>query len=264
MRPFFILNFIAIVAISLPILAQQPNPPKAFTNSLGMKFAWIPPGTFTMGSSKDEKDRGDNEFPHEVTLTKGFYMGVYAVTQEEWSQFMLTNYSEFKGRKNLPVDNVSWEDCQEFIKRLREKDKRPYRLPTEAEWEYACRVGTTTPFHFGETITTEQANFDGEAVAGSAKGEFRGQTMPVGTFPANAWGLHEMHGNVWQWCHDWYGDYPKKSVVDPQGADAGRIRVLRGGAWDSDRFGCRSAFRFAFNPSSRRSYFGLRLCFSPE
>lgn len=265
MRRLFLYGLFATLAFCMPIQAQQPDTPKAFTNSLGMKFIWIPPGKFMMGSSKDEKERGDNEFLHEVTLSKGFYMGIHTVTQDEWSRFMINNYSEFKGRKNLPVENVSWDDCQEFIKKLREKDKRPYRLPTEAEWEYACRAGTKTPFHFGETISTDQANYDGEAVYGRGmRGEFRGQTTSVGHFPANAWGLQEMHGNVWQWCHDWYGDYPKKDVVDPQGPDAGRLRVLRGGAWDSDPLGCRSAFRFAFNPSSRRPYFGIRLCFSEE
>ena len=148
--------------------------------------------------------------------------GVYTVTQEQWQAVMGNNPSHFKGEKNLPVEKVSWDDCQEFIKKLREKDKKPYRLPTEAEWEYACRAGTTTPFHFGETISTDQANYNGNFTYGNGKkGVYRKKTTPVGSFPANAWGLHDMHGNVWQWCQDWYGDYPQKDVVDPQGPEKG-------------------------------------------
>ena len=143
-----------------------------------------------MGSPKEEKERQDNETQHKVTLTKGFYMGVYTVTQEQWQEVMGNNPSKFKGEKNLPVEMVSWDDCQEFIKKLREKDKKLYRLPTEAEWEYACRAGTTTPFHFGETISTDQANYNGEVVYGNGKkGVYRKKTTPVGSFPANAWGL---------------------------------------------------------------------------
>lgn len=259
------LSLIATLAGCLVVQGQPKEPPKTFTNSLGIKFVWIPPGSFMMGSPMEESERQANETQHKVTLTKGFYMGVYTVTQEEWQQVMNKNPSEFKGEKNLPVEAISWEDCQEFIAKLREKDKKPYRMPTEAEWEYACRAGTKTPFHFGETISTDQANYDGEGVYGNGKkGRFLGRTLPVGTFPANAWGLHEMHGNVWQWCQDWYGEYPQGDAVDPVGAKTAKGRVLRGGAWYSDPLGCRSAFRFWFVPTSRRPYFGLRLCFSDE
>ena len=136
-----------------PVHAQpKKEPPKNFTNSLGMKFVWIKPGSFVMGSPKEELLRGANEIQHKVTLTKGFYMGVHLVTQEQWQVVMGNNPSGFKGEKNLPVENVSWDDCQAFIKKLQEKDKKAYRLPSEAEWEYCCRANTTTPFHFGETI----------------------------------------------------------------------------------------------------------------
>jgi formylglycine-generating enzyme required for sulfatase activity len=176
------------------IHAQPKDPPKNLTNSIGMKFVWIPPGNFVMGSPKEEKQREGNEVPHKVTLTKGYYMGVNAVTQEEWKEIMGNNPSTFKGEKNLPVETVTWDDCQEFIKKLREKDKKPYRLPTEAEWEYACRAGTTTPFHCGETISTDQANYRGnESVYGNGKiGVFRQKTTPVGSFPANKFGLHDI------------------------------------------------------------------------
>jgi formylglycine-generating enzyme len=240
-------------------------PPKNFTNSLGMKFAWIPPGTFMMGSPKEEKERQDNETQHKVTLSRGFYLGVHLVTQEQWQAVMGNNPSNFKGEKNLPVEQVSWDDCQEFVKKLREKDKKPYRLPTEAEWEYACRAGTTTPFHFGETISTDQANYDGNDSYGNGKkGEFRKKTKPVGSLPANAWGLHDMHGNVYQWCQDRHDAYPHKDVADPQGPDAGKFRVLRGGSWVGDPHVCRSAFRGRYEPGDRGYICGLRVCFSVE
>jgi sulfatase modifying factor 1 len=251
--------------------AQEKDPPKvivtdptkpAVTNSIGMKFVWIPPGNFVMGSPKDEKLRQDNETQHKVTLTKGFYMGVHTVTQEQYETVMGKNPSFFKGEKNLPVETVSWDDCQEFIKKLRDKDKNPYRLPTEAEWEYACRAGTTMPFHFGETISTDQANYNGNfTFREGKKGKYREKTTPVGSFPANAWGLHDMHGNVWQWCQDVYGEYPQKDVVDPTGAEKGKERVLRGGSWGNLPGDCRSAGRSRVEPGYRFLDFGFRLCF---
>lgn len=224
----------------------------SYENSIGMEFVWIPPGNFMMGSANEEK-KVDNETQHKVTLTKGFYMGVYTVTQEQWYEVMGNNPSSFKGEKNLPVQMISWDDCQAFIKKLRENDKKPYRLPTEAEWEYACRAGTTTPFYFGDTISTDQANY------GIRPEE---KTTPVGTFPKNALGLHDMHGNVYQWCQDWYGDYPQNDVIDPQGPEKGIIyRVLRGGSWLSDPGNCRSASRFWSVPGNRRDYCGFRVAF---
>jgi sulfatase modifying factor 1 len=245
---------------------DENAPPKNITNSIGMKFVWIPTGTFMMGSPKEEKERdGSRETQHKVTLTKGFYMAVYTVTQEEWQAVMGKNLSHFKGEKNLPVEMVSWVDCQEFIKNLRAKDKKPYRLPTEAEWEYACRAGTTTPFSFGETISADQANYNGNFPYGNGtKGVYREKTTHVGSFPANAWGLHDMHGNLLQWCHDWFGDYPQMDVVDPQGPDTGKDRVLRGGAWGDGPHTCRSVYRSRDVPAYRFSSRGFRLCFFVE
>jgi formylglycine-generating enzyme required for sulfatase activity len=142
MTLLFCLSLIVALASNLPIRAQQKkDPPKHFTNSIGMKFVWIPPGTFMMGSPKEEKERDNHETQHKVTLTKALYMGVYTVTQEEWLAVMGKNPSHFKGEKKLPLETVSWDDCQVFIKKLREKDKKLYRLPSEAEWEYCCRAG---------------------------------------------------------------------------------------------------------------------------
>jgi formylglycine-generating enzyme required for sulfatase activity len=254
--------------------AQEKDTPKppvidptkpAVTNSIGMKFVWIAPGTFMMGSPKEEEGRKTNETHHKVTLTKGFYMGVYTMTQEEWQAVMGKNPSIFKGEKNLPVEAVSWEDCQEFIKKLRDKDKKPYRLPSEAEWEFSCRAGTTTPFYFGETISTDQANYNGDYTYGDGKkGKWRDKTTPVGSFPANAWGLHDMHGNVWQWCQDNYGVYLQKDVIDPQSVSTRQLRVLRGGSCNFSPESCRSAFRGRLGPDRHDGTIGFRLCFFVE
>jgi formylglycine-generating enzyme len=266
MNRFFSFTWAALLTSVVSIHAQEKKaPPKEYNNGLGMKFVWIPPGSFMMGSPKEEKERDFDETQHKVTLTKGFYMGVYTVTQEQWQGVMAKNPSHFKGEKNLPVDNVSWEDCQEFILKLRDKtkDKKAYRLPTEAEWEYACRAGTTTPFHFGATISTDQANYDGTSTYDNGpKGFNRKKTTPVGTFPANAWGLYDMHGNVFQWCQDWYGPYPENEVTDPHGPGKGTFAVLRGGCWAREPQSCRSARRQSYvEPRSRSRNLGLRVCF---
>src|SRR5262249_26689915 len=154
-----------------------------------------------------EEGRSDDEVQHRVTLTGGFFLGVHQVTQAQWQMVMGSKPSRFKG-ENLPVERVSWDDCQEFCKRLAERDGKRYRLPTEAEWGYACRAGTATPFPFGETISPDQANYGGYYTYGKGKeGVYRQKTTPVGSFPANAWGLFDMHGNVYEWCEDWYGPY---------------------------------------------------------
>ena len=171
------------------------------TNAVDMRFAWIPPGTFLMGSPANEPERegyaGADETQHGVTLTKGFHLGIHQVTQAQWQAVMGANPSDFEGDGNLPVENVSWDDCEAFCQALGKKDGKTYRLPTEAEWEYACRAATTTPFHFGGTISTDQSNYDGNyTYGGGKKGVYRQKTTPAGSFPANAWGLFDMHGNV--------------------------------------------------------------------
>ncbi len=243
-----------------PVFIDPTKP--AVANSIGMKFVWMPPGTFVMGSPEEEKGVKRDETQHKVTLTRGFYMSVHTVTQEQWQAVMGNTPSYFKGEKNLPVEQVSWDDCQAFIKKLRETDKKPFRLPTEAEWEYACRAGTTTPFHFGETISTDQANYNGDTYANGKAGVNRGKTTPVGSFPANAWGLHDMHGNVFQWCQDWKGGYPPNDVVDPPGPDAGNARIVRGGSWFFSPESCRSGSRDFAAPDLRAWWLGFRVSFS--
>jgi formylglycine-generating enzyme required for sulfatase activity len=246
----------------------DPQPPRpgdlkagqVTTNSLGMKFAWIPPGTFQMGSPPGEEDRREEETQHPVKLTRGFYLGVNEVSQGQWRAVMgNNNSSEFKGDER-PVEKVSWDECQEFCRKLSEKDGKRYRLPTEAEWEYACRAGTTTPFHLGETISTDEANYDGNYTYGKGqKGRDWQQTTPVGNYSANAWGLHDMHGNVAEWCQDRYGEYQGGEETDPQGPEVGDSRVVRGGSWNDGPKLCRAAFRLGFGPSSRNDDVGFRV-----
>ncbi len=262
---FFLLVFSAGAADLLGADAQPKDSPKYFTNHIDMKFVLIPAGTFTMGSPNSEKGRGDDEHLRKVTFAKGLYLGVHVITQEQWQAVMGNNPSHFKGEKNLPVEQVSWGDCEAFCKKLSDKGKKAYRLPSEAEFEYACRAGTSTAFHTGATISTEQANYNGNFIFGPGKlGVNRAKTTPVGSFPANAWGLHDMHGNVWQWCQDWHGGYSQKEIADPQGPKTSKNRVLRGGAWGSHPIFCRSANRNFADPDSRTEFYGLRVCFSAE
>ena len=228
------------------------SPREKFTNSIGIEFASIPAGKFLMGSPETEKRREGGETQHEVTLTQGFRMGIHEVTQAQYEQVMGQNPSQFKGA-TLPVETVRYNDALEFCQKLSDLPAEKaaghqYRLPTEAEWEYCCRAGTSTPFHFGETLDGTQATGGGKE-----------KTSPVGSYPANAWGLYDMHGNVWEWCQDWYAAYPKQSVTDPRGPEVGSSCVLRGGSWIDVAAFCRSANRGWFVPSGREFRFGFRL-----
>jgi len=221
-------------------------------DSIGMEFKLIPAGTFTMGDASGD----DDETPHEVTLTKPFKMGVHEVTQAQYEQVMGVNPSEYKGANN-PVEMVSWEDAVEFCRRLSELPAEKaagnvYRLPTEAEWEYACRAGTTTKFSFGD----DESDFGEYGWYRENSGR---TTHPVGSKLPNAWGLYDMHGNVWEWCQDWYGDYPSGSVTDPSGATSSSGRVNRGGGWFNTADNCRSADRYRNSPSYRNYNLGFRV-----
>ncbi len=241
-----------------PCLPQRTTP---LPGGTAITFSFIPPGVFLMGSPFGEEERDDDESQHRVTLTQGFFLGVTPVTQAQWRAVMGSDPSYFKGA-NRPVENTSWEDGQEFCQRLSQQDGKPYRLPTEAEWEYACRSGTTTPFSFGETISTDQVNYNGKYPYGTGrKGAYRKETTAAGSFPTNAWGLFDMHGNVWEWCQDWFGPYPESDVIDPQGQNSGDSRVLRGGSWGSYATQCRAAIRSVNAPGYRYNYIGFRVCF---
>jgi formylglycine-generating enzyme required for sulfatase activity len=266
--------------------------PAAFTNDIGMKLVRIPAGKFTMGSPKDEKgrdpvDKGSEE-QHEVEITKAFYLGVCEVTQKQFKTVMGYNPSYFstngKGKAgenyvtwppaggkdkvkdlastdDLPVENVSREEARTFLKKLSERkeekgNRRKYRLPTEAEWEYACRAGTSTPFNSGTSLATSEANV---GAIGGEKGAL-GRTCKVGSYKPNAFGLFDMHGNVWEWCEDWYDKdyYAKSPPKDPPGPGEGLYQVLRGGGWDSPGWSCRSAVRFRITPGGRYISMGFR------
>ena len=226
-----------------------------------MEMVWCPAGSFMMGSPASEESRDSDETQHKVTLTEGFWMGKYEVTQAQWESVMgsNSNHSNFKG-SDRPVEQVSWDDCQEFIRKINASGAVTVSLPTEAQWEYACRAGTTTPFNFGSTLNGDKANCDGNYPYGTTlKGRYRQETASVGSYSPNAWGLYDMHGNVWEWCADWYGDYPTREVTNPTGPTAGAIRVNRGGSWYLDARYCRSADRGGSGPGYRFSHLGLRL-----
>ena len=259
---------------------------KYFTEDLGngitLEMVEIPGGTFMMGTEDEEIERlvkkYDNNWlrsekpRHKVTIP-AFYMGKFQVTQAQWKAVAELPQigiklgfapSSFTGDK-LPVEYVSWYDAVEFCARLSKHTGKEYRLPSEAEWEYACRAGTTTPFHFGETITSDLANYNGNyTYANEPKGEYRGTTMPVGSFPPNAFRLYDMHGNVWEWCEDsWHENY--QAAPNDGGAwislknNDNRYRILRGGSWSYYPWGCRSAYRDGINPDVRSDDFGFRL-----
>ena len=253
-------------------------------NGILLDMILIPSGTFMMGSPETEEDRSPREGPqHQVTLPL-FFMGRYPVTQAQWKEVATWDLvqtqldpdpSRFKGL-DRPVERISWYEAVEFCDRLTQRSGRPYRLPSEAEWEYACRSNTTTPFHFGETITTDLANYDGTgneaygwkgSYGRGPKGIHRKGTTPVGSFGvANAFGLYDMHGNVWEWCTDpWHKDYensPKDGMIWEDGGDKKR-RLLRGGSWFNYPRDCRSAYRIGNSPGYRLDYIGFRVCCSP-
>ncbi len=235
-------------------------------NDVEFAFRWCPAGTFIMGAPKDEEGRYDDETQHQVTLTKGFWMMETQVTQKQWKAVMWSNPSNFIG-DDLPVEKVSWNDCQEFCKKCAQL-ALTVQLPTEAQWEYACRAGSTTAYFWGNALNGDKANCDGNYPCGTiTQGKYQKKTMPVGSYEANAWGLYDMHGNVREWCQDWYGDYPGGSVTDPTGPSNGLRRVYRGGGWRSYARNCRSANRSYRVPEVQISGLGFRvskLITSPE
>ena len=266
-------------------------------NDTLLKMVEIPGGTFMMGSPEDEAEHENSEGPQHKVMLEEFFMGMYPVTQAQWQEVadlpqvdreLDPNPSSFKG-ENRPVEQVSWHDAVEFCTRLSAKTEREYRLPTEGEWEYACRAspvfvagvsragdavgeGTITPFHYGETITTDLANYDGTdeqygSYGRGPKGVRRGETTPVGSFPANAWGLYDLHGNVWEWCADhWHRSYADKpdglkanSNAPWLSEDEEAARSLRGGSWNAYPRYCRSAFRYHVPPVERDINYGFRV-----
>lgn len=281
--------FLALMIVFASIASAQT--PQQIDNSLGMKLVLIPSGQFTMGSAPGDLQSDDDEKQFQVSISKPFYMGATEVTQGQYQKVMGLNPSSFKdskdnaGSANRPVEQVSWEDAVEFCKRLsmmpdEKQNKRVYRLPTEAQWEYACRAGQKGPFGF-DSGTGELGQFawfannsgdkpiDSQEVWKATKEELdeylkvlkenRCRTQPVAQKKPNAWGLYDMHGNVWEWCADWYSDYPKGQATDPSGPQKGTDRVVRGGGFHFQSQDCRSAERHGSFPANRVDDLGFRV-----
>jgi len=237
--------------------------------ALNLEMIWVQPGTFTMDSPTTEADRGIDETQHKVTLTNGFYLGKYEVTQSQYEAVMNHNPSKFKS-ENRPVENVSWDDAVLFCDKLTEIERKAgrlpeglvYSLPTEAQWEYACRAGTTTAYSWGDAITSDDANYnwDGNWNSGS---DFK-ETRDVGQYSANPWGFFDMHGNVWEWTADWYTAYSSGAQTDPEGPATGSGRVNRGGSWVDTGPTLRSALRHSYDPSIRANRLGFRVGFQQQ
>ena len=274
MKTIFLFSFALFAAVSA--MAQN----RLGTQGSSNDFVLIKGGTFTMGSPATEPESGTDEAQHRVTVSD-FYIAKSSVTQREYTQLMGSNPSEFNG-DNLPVENVTWFDAVRFCnaRSAREgltpaytingetvtwnRGANGYRLPTEAEWEYACRAGTTTPFNIGDNITDREANcynnygYNNNS-SGRVTGGYRGRTTPVNSYPANNWGLFDMHGNVADWCWDWYGEYGTAAQTNPTGPATGTLRVNRGGGWNDFPKHIRSAYRAATPPDNGSFNLGFRL-----
>lgn len=251
----------------------EPLHDDPFLDHLGLDMMLIPAGEFTMGSPADEPERRASEGPQRRVSLPSFFMGRFPVTQAQWELVselskidtqLFADPARFKGR-DRPVERVNWYEAVEFCARLAHFTQRPYRLPSEAEWEYACRAGTTTPFHFGETISPELANYRGTSAFGDGPtGQYREETTPVGSFGvANDFGLYDMHGNVSEWCQDvWHDSYdgaPTDGSAWPEGGNQDR-RIRRGGSWVNQPMNCRSAYRNSSTPDYHGVDIGLRVC----
>ncbi len=238
-------------------------------NDVNMSLVFIPAGEFEMGSPLEELKRDDDEAQHRIKITKPFYMGKFEVTQLQYRIIMNENPSKFTG-DNLPVHNVNWYEAARFIKRLSDRTGLKFRFPTEAEWEYACRAGTTTAFNTGETLDSDLANYDGtEAYGTGIAGKELKRTTKVGSYPPNAFGLYDMHGNVWEWCADVYDKnyYKVTPTNDPQGPQQNvedADRVIRGGAWNEKAHKCRSADRNNRSPKANQPIIGFRVVLEIE
>jgi len=255
-----IIVLLAILAMS----ACSDETDHTLANRFGMTFVAIPAGSFLMGSPDSEPERDPIEVLHQVRLSRGFYLQTTEVTQGQWKAVMSgDNPAGFRQcGDECPVDSLSWDAIRAFLARLHELDpQHTYRLPTEAEWEYAARAGTTTPFATGNCLTQQQANINGETpMPGCPPGRFQLGPMKVASFAPNAWGLYDMHGNVWEMTQDWFAPYPSEDVVDPTGPASGEYRVVRGASWRMDARFARSANRF----QNIRDFAGLRLVMLPR
>ncbi|MCE9554584.1 MAG: SUMF1/EgtB/PvdO family nonheme iron enzyme [Planctomycetes bacterium] len=241
-------------ATRLKVKIANYYPPRTLTNSIGMKLIEIKPGEFLMGSPADEENRRDDETQHKVMITKAFMMGAYEVTQKQWELVTGSNPSHNTKGDDLPIDTISWDGAMEFCRKLSRKEGKKYRLPTEAEWEYACRSGTQTPY--GGTGNLDEMGWH--------KGNSDSKLHPIGQKRPNVWGLYDMHGNMQEWCADWYDTYPAGAAIDPTGPANGSLRVMRGGSSVVEPRHCRSAARTRLFPVLTTGATGFRVCLELE
>ena len=259
--------FLTILVMYASLARQIHAFEKVFRNSIDMEFVLIPAGTFTMGSPLDEPYRDKRELQHTVRISNPFYLQTSEVTLAQWRALMGKKLiGRRKGSGNMPVVKISWHDCKKFINNLNALSEWSYRLPTEAEWEYACRAGSSTAYSWGNDIDCRKAMYGNNSLKSNecldyvkSKGLRIDQPAPVKSYHPNAWGLYDMHGNVWEWCHDWYRDYTASTKIDPIGPDSGTMRVRRGGSWFRYGYSCRSANRNSGHPGSRFKTTGFRL-----
>ncbi len=262
-----------LTAALVLLLAGGGNagPLDSYTNPLGMAFVRLSPGTFSMGSPSREPGRDPSEIRHAVTLSEPFFMMTTEVTLGQWWAVMGKRWiGRRKGPPDLPVTRVSWFDAVRFINRLNDRYPGVYGLPTEAQWEYACRAGTQTAFAWGPKAACDKAMFANNPAKAPdcveyarSRGWRANRPAPVKRYPPNAWGLFDMHGNVWEWCQDWYGMYPRGPVKDPRGPHSGKGKVRRGGSFFGPARLCRSANRAYAHPASRLHTTGFRLVWKP-
>ena len=260
----FFLLWIQILVPSRGLCAE-----KVFTNSIGMDFVLIPAGAFMMGSPPGEPSRNKDEVQHQVTISKPFYMQATEVTLKQWRALMGKRFFGLfkrRGKGNKPIVKVSWFDSVDFIEKLNALNEGVYRLPTEAEWEYAARAGSQKAYSWGEDIDCTKAMYSNNTLKSEecvdyvkSRGLATDGPAPVKSYPPNAWGLYDMHGNVWEWVQDWYGGYPSTGVVDPQGVETGTERVRRGGSWFKYGRACRSANRNFAHPATKHNTLGFRV-----
>ena len=227
----------------------------------GIRFVKIPAGQFEMGSPVSEQQRNPDEIIHRVAISHSFYLGEHEVTQSQWKRVMGNSPSNFhKCGRDCPVEKINWYQVNQFITSLNQHGNAVFRLPTEAEWEYACRAGSQTPFSTGEKLTTADANYDGHyPYTKFPKGKNRGATSPVGSYSPNAWGLFDMHGNVWEWTSDFYCPYSNKEVVDPKSVCVSKYKVIRGGSWYFGADSARCALRYTHEPHDSGFSLGFRI-----
>ena len=252
----------AVFAWKPPVIRapQTPRSPTWRDRFTGMQFVLVGPGTFQMGTPESEAGREAQEIQHPVTLSRPFYISRYEVTQAEWQRVMDHNPSQFQDcGARCPVENVNWFDVQQFIRRLNGVSQPGFRLPTEAEWEFACRAGGTGAFGASSSLTAAAANINGEFPYDGPKGTFRGKPTTVGEFGANPWGLFDMSGNVWEWTEDWYCPYPDGAATDPVGRCGSGFHVIRGGSWLFDGASARCGLRYTHRPQDRGYSLGVRL-----